>query len=98
MEDPAAVVGTDGVQRAAFLNALRLISWRIDLMLALPIEKLERFALEQRVRNRARGRLSGCRVRKRFVRYALISDIHANLPALESVISGTRHGPMRRWH
>jgi arsenate reductase len=50
MEDPAAVVGTDHVQQAAFVNALRLISCRIDLMLALPIEKLERFALEQRVR------------------------------------------------
>ena len=49
MPDPAAVVGTDEAKRAAFDDALRLISRRIDLMLALPIEKLERLALETRV-------------------------------------------------
>jgi protein-tyrosine-phosphatase len=50
MPDPAAVVGSDAVKRAAFDDALRLISWRIDLMLALPVEKLERLVLETRVR------------------------------------------------
>jgi arsenate reductase len=49
MPDPAAVVGTETEQRAAFDEALRLISWRIDLMLALPLEKLERLALETRM-------------------------------------------------
>ena len=49
MEDPAEVEGTDEQKRHAFLVALQLIARRIDLMLALPIEKLERFALEQRL-------------------------------------------------
>jgi arsenate reductase len=50
MPDPAAVVGSETVQAEAFAEALRLISRRIDLMLALPIEKLERLALESRLR------------------------------------------------
>ena len=50
MEDPAAVVGPEESQRRAFIEALRLISRRIDLMLALPVEKLERLALETRIR------------------------------------------------
>jgi len=39
------------VKRAAFDDALRLISRRIDLMLALPLEKLERLVLETRLRS-----------------------------------------------
>ena len=50
MPDPAAVVGPEEIQRAAFADALRLISRRIDLMLALPIETLQHLALEARVR------------------------------------------------
>jgi len=50
MEDPAAVQGDDEVKRRAFRDALQLISRRIDLMLALPINKLERLALQQRLR------------------------------------------------
>jgi len=50
MEDPAAVTGSEETRRAAFVAALGLISRRIDLMLALPIEKLERLALEHRMR------------------------------------------------
>jgi protein-tyrosine-phosphatase len=49
MPDPAAVQGHDLAKRSAFLDALTLISRRIDLMLALPVEKLERLALEARV-------------------------------------------------
>ena len=49
MPDPAAVLGTEAEERAAFDEALRLISRRIDLMLALPLEKLERLVLETRV-------------------------------------------------
>jgi arsenate reductase len=49
--DPAAVIGDEEVRRAAFIEALQLISRRIDLMLVLPIEKLERLALETRMRN-----------------------------------------------
>ena len=50
MEDPAAVQGDDEIKRRAFREALQLISRRIDLMLALPAEKLERLALQERLR------------------------------------------------
>jgi arsenate reductase (thioredoxin) len=50
MEDPAAVEGDDETKRRAFQSALQLISRRIDLMLALPVEKLERLALQERLR------------------------------------------------
>ncbi|HEX6434883.1 MAG TPA: arsenate reductase ArsC [Gemmatimonadales bacterium] len=50
MEDPAAVEGDDNTKRRAFREALQLISRRIDLMLALPVEKLERLALQERLR------------------------------------------------
>lgn len=49
MPDPAAVVGPEEVQRAAFIEALTLINRRIDLLLALPVEKLEHLALTARV-------------------------------------------------
>jgi arsenate reductase len=50
MEDPAAVEGDEQTKRRAFREALQLISRRIDLMLALPVEKLERMALQDRLR------------------------------------------------
>ncbi len=50
MEDPASVGGNDETKRQAFREALQLISRRIDLMLALPAEKLERLALQERLR------------------------------------------------
>jgi arsenate reductase len=43
-------VGDEATQRAAFKDAFLLLSRRIDLLLALPMEKLERLALEARVR------------------------------------------------
>jgi arsenate reductase (thioredoxin) len=49
MPDPAAVEGDEETKRAAFRNALTLLSRRIDLLLALPVEKLERLALQGRV-------------------------------------------------
>jgi len=50
MEDPASVEGDDDTKRRAFREALQLISRRVDLMLALPVEKLERLALRERLR------------------------------------------------
>jgi arsenate reductase (thioredoxin) len=50
MEDPASVMGDEETKRRAFREALQLISRRIDLMLALPAEKLERLALQERLR------------------------------------------------
>jgi protein-tyrosine-phosphatase len=50
MPDPAEAEGTDEVKRAVFRDTLLTLSRRIDLMLALPIDKLERLALERRVK------------------------------------------------
>jgi protein-tyrosine-phosphatase len=50
MPDPAAVEGTEDERRRAFNDTLLTVSRRIDLFLALPIEKLSRLALEHRVR------------------------------------------------
>jgi len=51
MPDPAEVDGDEPTKRAAFQDAFLLISRRIDLLLALPLEKLERLALAARVRS-----------------------------------------------
>ena len=50
MPDPAEVEGLEETKRAAFRDAFVLLRRRIELLLALPIEKLERMALESRVR------------------------------------------------
>jgi len=50
LADPAAVEGDERTRRAAFDAALSLINRRIDLLVALPVEKLERRILESRVR------------------------------------------------
>jgi protein-tyrosine-phosphatase len=50
MPDPAEVGGDATAKRAAFKDAFLVLSRRIDLLLALPIEKLERLALEAGVR------------------------------------------------
>lgn len=50
MPDPAAVTGPDGLRRAAFIDTLTMINCRIDLLLALPVEKLARLALQSRLR------------------------------------------------
>lgn len=47
MPDPAAVQGTEVERRAAFWQAYTMLNRRIDLFLALPVEKLERLALER---------------------------------------------------
>jgi arsenate reductase len=49
MPDPAEVAGSEADRRRAFRDAFVLIARRIDLLLALPVEKLERLALEARV-------------------------------------------------
>jgi arsenate reductase len=41
VEDPAALQGTDDEKRRAFLKAFVELSTRINLLLALPIERLE---------------------------------------------------------
>jgi arsenate reductase (thioredoxin) len=46
MPDPTDVAGDDATQRAAFRDAFLLLNRRIELLLALPTDKLERLALE----------------------------------------------------
>ena len=43
------VVGSDEAKRKAFLRAFTELSTRINLLLALPIEKLERTALKRKL-------------------------------------------------
>lgn len=50
-EDPAAAAGDDDQRRRVFTKVFAEIARRIELMLALPIEKLDRLALERRVRD-----------------------------------------------
>ena len=50
MEDPAAVEGPEERRRRAFHDTLSYLSRRIDLMLALPFESLQRQAAEDRMR------------------------------------------------
>ena len=49
MEDPAEVEGTDAEKRDAFSLTRQLLSRRIDLLLALPVEKLDKLSLERRL-------------------------------------------------
>jgi arsenate reductase len=49
VEDPAAVGGSEEERRAAFATALRILSRRIELFLALPHDKLDRLALAERL-------------------------------------------------
>jgi arsenate reductase len=49
--DPAAVVGTDEEKHAAFALTLRQIRNRVQLFLSLPLETLDRMAIENRMRD-----------------------------------------------
>lgn len=49
VQDPAAVQGTDEIRRKAFLNAFSELSTRINYLLALPVEKLDRLALQTKL-------------------------------------------------
>ena len=49
VQDPAAVTGTDEEKRKAFLKAFSELSTRINLLLALPLEKLDRLVLKQKL-------------------------------------------------
>ena len=50
MPDPAEVEGSDEEKLRAFRDTLVTLSRRVDLLLALPVEKLDRLSLEARVR------------------------------------------------
>ncbi|HEX7969277.1 MAG TPA: arsenate reductase ArsC [Stellaceae bacterium] len=54
--DPAAVRGSEIERRNAFRDALRTLERRIKLFTILPIEKLDRLALQREAQNIARAR------------------------------------------
>jgi arsenate reductase (thioredoxin) len=47
--DPAAVEGSDEDKRRAFRSALSVLSTRINLLLNLPVEKLDRLAIKKKL-------------------------------------------------
>lgn len=49
VEDPAAVAGSDEAKRKAFLKAFTQLATRITLLMNLPIERLGRMALRERL-------------------------------------------------
>ena len=49
VDDPARAQGTDDEKRAAFARVFSVLSARINLLLALPMEKLERSALRRQL-------------------------------------------------
>jgi arsenate reductase len=49
VSDPAAVAGSDDEMRKAFLRAFSELRTRINLMLALPLERLDRLSLKRRL-------------------------------------------------
>lgn len=50
MPDPAEAGGDEAQKREAFRDAFRSLSQRIDMLLELPLDKLERVALEAQIR------------------------------------------------
>lgn len=50
MPDPAEVEGTDDEKLRAFRETLNVLGRRVDLLMALPIEKLEQLAMQARIR------------------------------------------------
>jgi arsenate reductase len=49
VEDPAAVEGSDEEKRKAFFHAFNFLQWRISLFANLPIDKLDRIALKEKL-------------------------------------------------
>ena len=49
VNDPARVDGTDAEKRKAFMKAFAEISTRINLLLNLPLDKLDRLALKKKL-------------------------------------------------
>ena len=47
--DPAAATGSDADKRKAFLRAFSELSTRINLLLALPLDKLDRLTLKRKL-------------------------------------------------
>ena len=48
--DPVAIDGTEAERRRAFQSAWMMLRQRVDLLLALPLDKLDRLAMQQQLR------------------------------------------------
>jgi len=59
IEDPAAVEGTDEQKRRAFVRAFAQLQHRLTIFSSLPLDKLDRLALQQRLREIGRLREKG---------------------------------------
>jgi arsenate reductase len=59
--DPAAVEGTDDQRRQAFRDACQRLEARIKLLLALPLDKLDRLALKHRAEEIGRSEANQAR-------------------------------------
>jgi arsenate reductase (thioredoxin) len=53
--DPAAATGSEAEIGAAFNDAYRMLKQRIDIFLALPLDKLDRMTLRTRLKDIGRG-------------------------------------------
>lgn len=51
VEDPVGVEGDEDARRHAFMNAFAILRRRVELLLALPLDKLDRLAVQQQVRD-----------------------------------------------
>ena len=52
-KDPATVTGTDVEKSLAFAEVYRELNTRLEIFVALPMDQLDRFSLQQRVRDLA---------------------------------------------
>jgi arsenate reductase len=52
--DPAAVEGSDEAKRAAFREAMTTLRRRIELLMSLPLDKLDRLSIQDHLRKIAR--------------------------------------------
>ena len=59
VEDPAAAQGDEDQRRQAFQEAMLVLSRRVALFLALPLDKLDRLALQDELRRIGRARAAG---------------------------------------
>ena len=49
LPDPAAVDGTEAEKRFAFVDTMRMLNNRINILINLPVAKLDQLSLRQRV-------------------------------------------------
>jgi len=56
LDDPAKVEGSDEHKRKAFLRAFSELSTRINLFVSLPLQKLDRLALKNKLEEIGKAR------------------------------------------